>query len=258
MLTIRWATIICFFSSQLSPVQLFCCFYPFHIIVNKRTQSVFLDDLINHSSKKVDSSQLNCKPSNIAGEFWNLSSLWLADEWNTSFSSQLHKVPRWSLGPSRVIFLFWHHLANEMLSSNTILLTDPSLIGFLKCFPCQHGGVFQRCQKPFVIHLLSVEYGGALLCWACESRPPSYFLISGIPPTLPFHHMVISCSLLKWAVWMLICPSPRSKWKKTNLLFSCCCPEQRPHLDPRSLLISLALDPSSFVIRSESGPLKRS
>ena len=131
-------------------------------------------------------------------------------------------------------FCFDISLQMRYFSSNAILLTDSSLIGFLKCFPYQQDGVCQQCQKPFVIHLFSVKYGGALLHWAYESRPPSYFLISGMPPTLLFHHMVISCSLLKWGVWMLICQPPRSHWRtKSNLLYSsCCCPEQRPHLDP--------------------------
>lgn len=103
------------------------------------------------------------------------------------------------------------------------------------------------------MHLFSVKYGGALLRWAYESRPSSYFLISSMPPTFLFHHMVISCSLLKWAVWMLICQLPsRSKWRsKSNLLLSCLCPEPRPHLDPGSLSF-----PPSSVTRSESGPLK--
>lgn len=108
---------------------------------------------------------------------------------------------------------------------------------FFKCFPYQHGATCQQCQKPFMIHLFSVKYGGALLHWAYESRPPSYFLISCMPSTLLFHHMVISCSWLKWDMWMLICHPPRCTWRtKSNLLSSCCCPEQWPHLDPTSLL----------------------
>lgn len=99
----------------------------------------------------------------------------------------------------------------KKLSSNTILPTDSSLIGFLWCLPHQHDVVCQQCQKPFVIHLFSVKYGGALLRWAYESRPPSYFLITGMHPTLPFHHMVISCSPLKWGVRMLICQPLRSQ-----------------------------------------------
>lgn len=88
-----------------------------------------------------------------------------------------------------------------------------------------------------VIHTqFSVKYGGALLHRAYESSPSSYFLISSMPPTALFHHMVISCSLLKRGVWILICQPPRSQWRtKSNLLFSCCCPERRPHLDPGSL-----------------------
>lgn len=139
-------------------------------------------------------------------------------------SCQFHKVLWWSLCPSH-IFLFWHCVANEMFLSNTILLTVSSLIWFLKCFSYQHGVTCQQCQKPFMIHLFSVKYGGALLRWAYESRPPSYFLISCMPPTLPFHHMVISCSQLKWGMWMLICQPLCSKWRtQSNLLSSCCCP----------------------------------
>lgn len=48
-------------------------------------------------------------------------------------------------------------------------------LDFLKCFPYQHEGICQRCQKPFMIHLFSVKYGGALLRWAYESRPPELF-----------------------------------------------------------------------------------
>lgn len=132
-------------------------------------------------------------------------------------------------------------------------------LDFLKCFLYQHESVCQRCQKPFMIHLFSVKYGGALLRWAYESKPPSYFLISGMPPTLLFHHMVISCSPLKWGVWMLICQPPSLSMKDQMqspflLLPSWATASPRPRIS----LISLARDPSSFVMCSVSGPLKRS
>lgn len=68
---------------------------------------------------------------------------------------------------------------------------------FFKCFLYQIGDTCQQCQKPFMIHLFNVKYGGVLLRGVCESRPPSYFLISCMPTTRLCHHIVISCSEMK-------------------------------------------------------------
>lgn len=85
----------------------------------------------------------------------------------------------------------------------------------------------QRCQKPFMILSFSVKYGGALLRWAYESKPVSYFLISCMPPPPPlFHHMVISCSPLKWGVRTLICqPCTLNEGPEAMSFLP-------PHLDP--------------------------
>lgn len=193
-------------------------------------------------------------------KFEMYTSLCLRDGWNCLFLVNYTKCCGDRCGGvMSAFFCFDIALQIRYFPQNTTLLTDSSLIGFLKCCTYQHRDTCQQCQKPFMIHLFSVKHGGALLDWAYESKPQSYFLISGMPPTLLFHHMVISCSPLKWGVWMLICHPPRSKWraqKQSPLLLLLSWAAASPR--PRITLISLALDPSSLVIRSESGPLKRS
>lgn len=103
--------------------------------------------------------------------------------WSLSHSCHISVLTRWCKLDT---FLICH--ATESFISN---------LNFFKCFLYQHGDTCQQCQKPFMIHLFNVKYGGVLLRGACESRPPSYFLISCMPTTRLCHHIVISCSEMK-------------------------------------------------------------
>ena len=103
-------------------------------------------------------------------------------------------------------------------SWHTVLMTDSSLIGFLNAFLCSSA----RSQSLYTC-LVSNNVGlcsGELM----SQGNSSYFLISDMPPTLLFHHMVISCFLLKWGMWMFICQPSCYEWSTKSNLPDCPLP----------------------------------